>query len=252
MAKLTIDKLSQSTVLIDPIGKGKIGTGFVVSAKKTNKEHLFLVTNKHIALQNVDLNINFIAKSQDSKTSPEELKNIRITPNSNWAYFVEDHLDLAILEITFIRDFEKQNAKKISIHPIPFENIANKTNYDQFKVLDDVYFFGYPKGIHDPKTLLPMARKGHLASSLSKSFNDLDRVYIDGNLIDGTSGCPIFCLSKVSNKSNYMLVGVGHAQATLPYTIAQGIVYDEPMGLGIAIKSNKLIELINHVLNESL
>ncbi|MDC5478896.1 serine protease [Acinetobacter baumannii] len=243
-----LNHLQFSTIMLEPQPSGKLGTGFIVSTQHNGIERLFLVTNKHIALQAAKL--YFIVHKANEKTGEivEGRATLEPANDSPWLKFDDDFLDIAILEVTKISS-SLSNGEKVYIQPIPIEKLATEDDYANIGLLEDVYFFGYPLGIYDPNYGAPIARKAHLASNIHKGFQDKHRFYIDGSLTDGMSGCPIYYLKETASGTDFLLLGIGYAQAQNPYKLSQGIVYEEPIQLGMANKADVIKGLIKTYLS---
>ncbi len=81
----------------------------------------------------------------------------------------------------------------------PLVEIANPISLLQKGVdtADDVYALGHPVGLAQGSTVLPLARKGILASSPRRALIEgnagRDGFLIDGAVIHGSSGSPVIC-----------------------------------------------------------
>lgn len=248
MKNTLLNHLQFSTIMLNPQPSGKLGTGFIVSTQHNGIERLFLVTNKHIAFQEPNLHLIVHKVSEKSGEILEGCITLKISPNPFWAKFDEEFLDIAILEVTNISS-NLPKGEKVYLQPIPIEKLATQEDFASINLLEDVYFFGYPYGICDPSYGTPIARKGHLASDINKGFQNTHRFYIDGSLTDGMSGCPIYYLKETPSGPDFLLLGIGYAQAQNPYKLGEGIVYEEPIQLGMANKSYVIKQLIENFLS---
>ncbi|WP_227061845.1 S1 family peptidase [Acinetobacter pittii] len=248
MKNSLLNHLQFSTIMLDPQPSGKLGTGFIVSTQHNGTERLFLVTNKHIVFQPAKLHLIVHKANEESGEVVEGCIALEPAKGSVWFKFDEEFLDIAILEVTKI-SANLPDGEKIYIQPIPIEKLATEEDYAKIGLLEDVYFFGYPLGIYDPNYGVPIARKAHLASDISKGFQDKHLFYFDGSLTDGMSGCPIYYLKETASGTDFLLLGIGYAQAQNPYKLSKGIVYEEPIQLGMANKAYVIKELINTYLS---
>jgi hypothetical protein len=102
-----------------------------------------------------------------------------------------------------------------------------------------VLFVGYPNGIRDRMHNLPVARGGLLASLPTVDFDGEPDFLIDAKVWPGSSGSPVFVEGN-SAQAPFSLIGILHSSR---------LVSGQPntfIGLGYAVKSTELLELLKH------
>ena len=234
--------------MIVPKTSGKLGTGFIVSIHNNDVERLFLVTCKHVAFQKTNLDLVFHTTNARTGELLDGCVTLSVATNAIWEKFDNKDLDIAVLDISDLALQSERNGIKIYTQAIPVEKLATQEDFASIGLLEDVYYFGYPIGIFDPANGTPIARKGHLASDINKSFKRAHRFYIDGSLTEGMSGCPIYYIKETSNGPEFLILGIGYGQAQQPYQFTKGIIYEEPVHLGMANKAYVIKQLIEKLI----
>jgi ribosomal protein S11 len=198
-----LEQLLFSTVRVE--AGNSIGTGFLISQKINETGfQIFLVTNKHVVTK-TDEEGNFISNYESgkftflkAKENEPYLGNIApiVIPKFSENFFMHPNkeVDLAILNISSLI------TKDIFIRALPLELIVKD---EEFDILDDIIFIGYPNGIWDERIFIPIIRKGSISTPFSLDYNGKKQFLIDAHIFPGSSGSPV--LIKKSNIKNGVL-----------------------------------------------
>lgn len=222
------------SVELDDEIKG-VGTGFFVQASKHLPEGpqidcLLLISNKHVLVEGVGTQIIFLnKKGEDGKIAFGQQNRIEIDHSvQRYIGHKDEEIDLACLDLRGIETEEYDV-------PILGESFLNKLDYSRFGVGSDVLYAGYPNKMKDRKNGLALMRKGSIASVPSMDCESKGLIAIDGTVLYGNSGGPVF----VDYEDSYRLLGVMHAKSSIA---------DD---YGFVIKQKYVNELIQDALDKS-
>lgn len=228
-----------------------IGTGFLVTIplREEGRVGFFLVSNKHVyGDPNSTIILNF-HKAKGESDEPDLGQISPVTINNFSAHYYEHpnpEIDLACINVSAFAGNEHGVYSK-HLHGEFFEPI------DPSKLLpgSDVSFIGYPDNRFDTVHNLPILRKGYLATLPAVDFNGLKQVLIDAQVFPGSSGSPVF----VVVDGRYRLLGVvtqtmiKHEKLkSIPADYSYGV--QQTIGLGIVLKTELLMELLQMAKNE--
>lgn len=201
------------------------GTGFLLRYK--NK--VFIVTNKHL-VEAGKTAFTIVPKSTLKNSADSDANDSgRIIPPANM-YFWDNRYDLAFVHIT---DY----ASRLDIRVIPESMIGGDS---AIVVGQEIFFLGYPGGLHGKYATTPLVRGGIIAGETEH------KIILDGNIFGGSSGSPVFLSPSVSkgHLDAGLLIGVISQMSTMP-TISNRKV-QENMGIGYAIKVRYVLDTIRN------
>ena len=229
-----------------------IGTGFMHTTPLndgTDRSIVLLISNKHVYADPTSTLQIIMNKKTD--TGEPDYGNTQAFSQNNFSdiYYPhpDDDVDLACINAT---QFSQGNV---------FYKILDKKFLEPYEEKEvapgiDVLFVGYPENRFDVVNNLPIVRKGSIASLPSIDFNGKPQMIIDAQVFQGSSGSPVF----VASKNRYTLLGVvsetmiRHSELqTLP-TNHIGLGVQQILGLGLVIKYEKVIELIESATEQFL
>jgi hypothetical protein len=231
---------------INEIGSS-IGTGFIVNVTlkdNTNRRALFLVSNKHVFKDPKGIISFSLNKSKaDNTVDLGNLDTYLATDFSSDYYEHPDpEVDLACLNVTGVSIPPKNSFIKFIQ-----EEMISKFDEPRLFPGADVWFVGYPENRYDVTNNLPLLRRGYISSLPKVRFNNRDQFIIDAQVFQGSSGSAVFA----PIDGNYKLIGIvtatmiKHGKLQSINTLHQDIGVVQTLGLGIVIKSTKLIELLD-------
>ncbi len=252
------DNIYYSTIKIEcrnAIGETS-GTAFFMGMSFGDYGKIFLVTNRHVVENTYDASITFHqADNLEMSNLIGEYKLVfkkHVKWQKSWIFHPDETNDLAIFDFTgYLEQLYKDNIF-LYYRLIDICSIPSKEDVDNILALEQVTFVGYPNGLKDTNSNLPIARKGYLATPLHENFCGKPDFLIDAGVFPGSSGSPVFIYNdgtsfKLANGnsfqsgfSRFWLIGVVYA-TTLT-------INNQYLNLGMVIKSEKIRELIDYYL----
>lgn len=192
-----LEKLLFSTIKIETIyanGTGS-GTGFFFNYIYDNQTFPFIVTNKHVIENSIGAYLTFI---EEKAGAPVIGNGFTLGIGQEWwekCWFghSDPDIDIAVIPLNPLLE------DTISRHEIsPFCQfvtsalIPSQAQLDSLSVLETITFLGYPNGLWDPKSLIPVMRRGTTATPLMLDFEGKPKFLIDASVFGGSSGSPVF------------------------------------------------------------
>lgn len=233
--------------------ESSIGTGFIVQAKLKDRDNMsviLLVSNKHV-FRDSSGNISFsLNKAKvDGSVDLGNIDTYKIKDFSN-RYFEhpDPKIDLACINISVIST-PPNNSYFRQIN----EELISKFDEPNLKPGMEVWFVGYPENRFDSINNLPLLRRGYISSLPKVNYNNNEQFIIDAQVYQGSSGSALFTVID----GHYKLIGIvtatmiKHGKLQTINTAQTNLGVVQTLGLGIVIKSTKLIELIDKVLIET-
>lgn len=201
-----------------------IGTGFFVyrrvkeGNKDTGRAIPFLVTNKHVISNFTEIQIRLKRDDTDSlQIVPVPLlyqgqKLYKVHPISN--------IDIAVIQLN--GSYIEQNKLNFIGFDID-ENSMNSTSLRENGIDEGslIYMLGFPMGLVNESSLLPICRLGCIARINEAQINETKSFLADIQNFPGNSGSPIInrveiiSLTGTKNINRTMLIGVVHSY--IPY-----------------------------------
>ena len=223
-------------------GTSEQATCFFIKRAVNNQEHHYLVTCSHV-LKNAHRIHIYLDYHHEESGNIELYKKITLSPNG--AVRFHSDCDLALLCIDSIRTKNTGNSH-YKYSPIDIDRIPE--NFDSFSSFQPLFMLGYPSGIHDRITNLPIARTGITSTPLYSQYKGKPEFLINIPFLNGSSGSPIFA---VQNDVPY-LVGMECSKLLEKVTIDKKAArlyhshkYTKELetGLGIAVRTDCIMEL---------
>ena len=240
------------------------GTGFFFNFNLTVGELPVIVTNRHV-LEGAK-EISFYFKFYDSLGSISYTHSEKLNIDAlKWLIInhPDSTIDLAIIPIQPLFYNQKQLKKSIVSAAYRESNIPNDSVQKTFTAIEDVYMIGYPFGLKDNTSGLPIVRKGITSTPLYLNYNLKPEFLCDIPVYPGSSGSPIIVYSPngyLTNNSDWVygfrlwLTGINYATYTSDFKgkitpiISQNpsdsnvVITPIPYNIGIVIKSQKLLD----------
>ena len=211
------------------------GTGFFVQASRELEEGptidcLLLISNKHVLAEGAGFqHIILNKKGQDGQVLFGDQEFLELDNSIHRYTGHEDHeIDLACIDMRSIQTTQYDV-------PCIVTGFLEELDANRIGVGSDVLYAGFPNGMKDAKNGLALVRKGSIASIPSMDCHAKGLIAIDGTVLPGNSGGPVF----VDYGNSYRLLGVIHARSTIA---------DD---FGFVIKQQYVNELIERALNKS-
>jgi hypothetical protein len=134
------------------------------------------------------------------------------------------------------------------------------------RVIEQVTFIGYPKGLYDTVNMLPVARQGWTATPISIDYEGQPKFLVDASVFGGSSGSPVLALNSGAYQER-----AGAAHYGSPYAVLLGIIAEswsfpatgtvqiggapsdfdvsQALNFGTVYKASAIIEAIDHFLS---
>lgn len=237
-----------STVRIERPATNTMGTGFTVEvpAGIPGRKYIFLVTNRHV-LDDPKKETRLTFHLEESgKPKLGEACTVNVTEVTRGYYCPDDDTDLALLNVSDIAGLvEEKKGKKVFLRSLTPEYFSDYSDTD-LRPNKRVAFIGYPSDRFDKKNYLPILRSGVIASIPKVDFEGMPQILVDAQVFQGSSGSPVF--ATLGNQ--WKCIGVifqtmiRNQQVQIIET-AQQSYSQEVLGIGLVIKSTKVLELIH-------
>ncbi len=228
----------------DIYGNKEQATCFFLKRVYQNREHHYLITNAHV-LQNKTCFHIYLDRLNKISGECSYHRKITLSPNNAVKYHPE--CDLALLNIDSIMRLNNGDSSYL-YEPIDATLIPG--NYDIFSHLEPILMLGYPSGIHDTTTNLPIVRNGITATPISSLYKGRPEFLINIPFLNGSSGSPIFAYTD----NRFYLIGIEYSKLLEKITIdeTKNRLYHSrkrtkeiETGLGIAIRSDQILDLLS-------
>lgn len=230
-------------------GEVNHGTAFVFEYKSEDNTYPFLVTARSL-VENAEEGRMALMQGADREEPLFKAYTLDIEHFGKlWYTHPDDKLNVAVTPfVPFVKHIEASGV------PIYFTSITREDS-DQVNELvslaDDVLFLGYPQGLWDQKNLMPVLRKGMVATPLALDYFGERQFLIDAPVAAGSVGSPVF-----SNDANApKLLGMMLPSCNTPELIDEGMFADdsanEPCAdMGVVLRTDVVVESITAYLKE--
>lgn len=255
-------------VTSDSQGGGGLGTGFIFSVDSDTPDSLalFLVTNKHVIAGAAKADLHFIAaKDGLPDLGVEEIVPVQ-NPGQAFTGHPDPDVDIAIMPIGGRLQQLWDAGKKVFFKTVPSNSCATDGLLSRFEPIEPVTFVGYPDGLYDAGSLLPIVRRGHSATSLRIDYEHKPVFLVDASVFPGSSGSPVFLIVPAStpDKNGSIVLGgptkvvflgviaaVYHRDVPLLTAAAELPFARELIDLGIVYKASAVQDLANQLLDRA-
>jgi hypothetical protein len=135
----------------------------------------------------------------------------------------------------------KGEGTTIAYRTVAKHHVPSREQLEQFDAFEDIVMIGYPSGVWDNQSGMPVARRGMSAVPLYINYRGKNEILIDIPSYQGSSGSPVFQFNSgvYSNRSGDAFVGgriafVGVMYATHIHT-AQGQLVQVQIPTGVNV-----------------
>lgn len=223
-------------------GTSEQATCFFIKRTVNNQEHHYLVTCAHV-LKDARLIHIYLDLYHKEKDEIEYYKKITLAPNG--AVRFHPDCDLAVLGIDSIRD---KNTEMNYYQYSPIDISFIPAVFDSFSSFQPLFMLGYPSGIHDSTTNLPIARTGITSTPLYSQYKGKPEFLINIPFLNGSSGSPIFAIRDdipylVGMECSKLLEKVTADKKESRLYRSQKYTKELETGLGIAVRADCILEL---------
>ena len=176
-----------------------IGTAFLVSHSWEAGQGVFLVTNKHVVegATTGSVFLTAAANAPPAVTTPRTGDRIDVRWDSLagiWHPHPQENVDVTVAPFANVLNLLGEHNRRPFFRTIPTSMFATAETLADLNVTQDVFFVGYPSGIFDRVNLLPLFRRGMIASPPGVDYEGLPAFLIDASVFPGSSGSPVVLL----------------------------------------------------------
>lgn len=248
-------------------GSERSGTGFLYAISTSpNEDVIFLITNKHVVAGAEQAEVFFMAARDPAMSAPllGTHRAVRLDkPDAMFLGHPDPAVDVAAIPVSpWIRELNNTGNGVFYRALAPAIALTEEKGLE-LDAMEDIVFVGYPLGLYDKSSGLPIARRGVTASPLELDYEGKPQFLVDASVFPGSSGSPVL----IAQSGGYSPRGGGIAMGTrviwlgvmaavynhiveveeLP-TSLQSIVKD-PSNLGIVYKASTVDELCDLLLS---
>lgn len=235
------------------------GTGFIVRYETTVGSVDLLVTNKHVLAGAAELDVRFVQAGADGQPLPQATQTtITAFGDESWLGHPDEQVDVAVMFLGPVVNQMHEQGRAPFYRAISVDLMLTSSQADDLDALESVTFVGYPNGLFDTQSFLPIARRGQTATPIQVNYRGAPAFLIDASVFGGSSGSPVILFDRgmYQTRSGGTIVGTRlillgvlaavHVRQTggivqdLP--TRQIAVFDEALDLGIVFKASAIHE----------
>lgn len=241
-------------------GEGSSGTGFFYSFNSSGNGQTFnaLITCRHVFKDMIDANLllhigRYRQGSTDITMQKAEWRKI-VNLQDVVVYHPNKEVDLCgiPMELLKVETRQGENLNPITI-TIPDNMVFSDGKLIELTPMEEVFIIGFPAGLTDSITGLPVIRKGITAFHPGIDFNGESLGLLDITSYPGSSGSPVLIYNQgsyptqngiaIGNRGIFLGVLIGHSQGSSAIDRAD-------LHLGGYVKAKSLEGLKNEMLKQ--
>lgn len=257
------DQLFYSTVYIEAEGSQGTwtGTGFLVNYEVAVGTVPVLVTNKHVLNGATAVAFRVVTAEGNLPSSRASRMVVADFSIDSWLGHPDPEVDVAVLLFGPItREMESMGAPGFT-RAFPSELLLTREQANDLDAIEQVTFMGYPNGLFDTNSWLPIARRGQTATPIYNDYRGKPALLIDASVFPGSSGSPVFIFDRGmyatrdgSAMAGMRLLLIGVVAAVHTREVRGEIVmtsahphaaFSEVIDLGIVYKSSAIQECVD-------
>lgn len=260
------DQIFYSTVHIESVVSTgtSTATGFLVLYSQKDGSNIpVLVTNKHV-LEGASAISFTLAGSKDGQPMTTGTR-ITVVDFVDQAWFGHDDPRVDVATMPFAQILQQMSDDGAPAFYRAFGNnlLLTRDQADELDSIEGVTFVGYPNGLFDKASMLPIARRGQTATPVFNDYEGLPAFLIDASVFPGSSGSPVVIFDRGSFTtrdgtthigSRLYLAGVIAAVHTrrvhgeVRFTSSGAASFEDMIDLGIVYKASAIQECVDGML----
>lgn len=257
------DQLFFTTVFIEaftPTARST-GTGFIINYPGENGSTLpVLITNKHVLDGAHQVAFTMAAAENASQPASRGTRMVVTGFNAQtWLGHPDSNVDIGAMLFGEILKAMVDNGAAPFYRGFDPEQLATQETADSLDAIEQITMIGYPNGLFDQASMLPIARRGQTATPIFNDYNNLPAFLIDASVFPGSSGSPVVLYDRGTYTTRDGVTRVGTRMALLGVVAAvhtrqvNGVVqmvkagvatFDDMIDLGIVFKSSAIQETV--------
>lgn len=258
------DQLFFTTVYIEAVVPDGIstGTGFVVNYQTPNGAMPILVTNKHVLADFSEVTFRMVAAENGGPSQrATQISVSEIVPGETWVGHPDENVDIAVMPFIGVMNAMASNGAAPYFRAFGPENFLTQTQAEELDGIEQVLFVGYPNGLFDTASWMPIVRRGQTATPIYNDYRAQPSFLIDASVFPGSSGSPVVIYDRgmyvtrngaTTIGSRFFLAGVVaavHTRQVLGQIIlTQGTpaaAFNDMIDLGIVYKAGAIQEAVD-------
>lgn len=152
----------------------------------------YLVTNRHIVEGAPVGTLEFMRRKGRGLDLDSPLQWRVSDFGSRWVRHPDPNIDLAIMPLDPVLEDAKSAGHNPFVLALPQEMIPSTLDWTRIDAIEQVLFIGYPAGLTDSASGIPIMRRGITATPPCIDFDRKPQFLIDASVFGGSSGSPVF------------------------------------------------------------
>lgn len=205
------EQLLFTTVRITTTAAGKVGsgTGFLLAEDRPEGgTAVLLVTNKHVIAGADQVTLHLIAAGPANSPALGNGLTLTCSP-SQFIGHPDPEIDIAMIGVGGALQQLADTGTPAFIKSVSPSMCATKTVLEDYEPIEPVTFIGYPSGLYDSASLLPIVRQGFAATAMNIDYEAKPIFLIDASVFPGSSGSPVFLVPRPSTPDKRGNVTIG-------------------------------------------
>lgn len=257
------DQLFFTTVFIEsftPTNRST-GTGFIINYPAENGQiRPVLVTNKHVISGATEVALTMPAIGENGQPARHGTKmSLTGFSSSSWVGHPDSGVDIGVMFFGSVLEAMKNNGAPAFYRAFEPGMLVSQEIANSLDAIEHVTMIGYPNGLFDRSSMLPIARRGQTATPIFNDYNNLPAFLIDASVFPGSSGSPVVLYDRGTYTTRDGTTHVGTRMALLGVVAAvhtrqvNGTVrmanagvatFDDMIDLGIVFKASAIQEAV--------
>lgn len=258
------DQLFFTTVYIEAVVSGGVstGTGFVVNYQTSAGYIPILVTNKHVLGDFTEVTFRMVASENGAPSQrATQITVSSIVPGQTWVGHPDSNVDIAVMPFGEVMTAMANSGAAPFFRAFGPENFLTQDQADELDGIEQVLFVGYPNGLFDTASWMPIVRRGQTATPIYNDYRGQPSFLIDASVFPGSSGSPVVIYDRgmyvtrsgtTNIGSRFYLAGIVaavHTREVLGQIIlTQGTpaaAFNDMIDLGIVYKAGAIQEAVD-------
>jgi hypothetical protein len=189
-------------------GRSGSGTGFLLSEDNPQGgASLLVVTNKHVVEGAETVTMHFLAGSGDTPDLGRE--RTLVATSRQFTGHPDPDIDIAMIGVGGALQQLAEAGKPAFFRSVSVSMCATSESLMEFEPIEPVTFIGYPNGLYDFTSLLPIVRQGYAATAMDVDYGGKPTFLIDASVFPGSSGSPVFLVPRPSAPDKFGNIIIG-------------------------------------------
>lgn len=235
-------------------GQMTTGTAFIYNYTVTEKDDQsipLLITNYHVVAGAKRALIELVEREGERPKS----NRIRAEMSAELlTKFIDPKLDLVAIPLGPLLNQLESVQQPIFFRSFGPELIPKPDILNDLAAMEEIVFIGYPSGLRDQKSGMPIVRRGITATPVWNDFDNAPTFLVDAGVFPGSSGSPVFILNQGSYATKNG-ISIGNRLLFLGVITESMLRIDGDekayLGLGKVVKSTALKSFVEEVVRQA-